>query len=240
MELIDFDEWIELAGSHGFLRRLLVSQWQQQIATHLHSLRTVQARLLALITRFRQQQARARLVRGMAQFLRTHLTWQPSDYAHRSVLADLFNQATPLAPAAAPDLARDSDQELLAELLTRLPRRREPAEVAPMAGPVPLVATPEVALLQRAVKQAAEAFFLHVADQGGAAVSALAWWRAHGEPFDPGIWLLQVLAEYEGLPRAQRHLLGLQTHSEPAGPYNQLELVRDYRLQLRVSAPAPS
>ncbi len=45
LEMIDFNEWIELAGSHGFLRRLLVSQWQQQMSEHHSSLRLVQERL---------------------------------------------------------------------------------------------------------------------------------------------------------------------------------------------------
>src|SRR5699024_8191220 len=69
LALIDFDEWIETTGGHGFLRRLLVSQWQHQTGQHLSSLRLVQDRLLELITRFRQQQASAKLVRGMAHFL---------------------------------------------------------------------------------------------------------------------------------------------------------------------------
>lgn len=238
LELIDFDEWIALVGSEGFLRRLLVSQWQRRIAQHLQSLRSVQERLTALILRFRKQQARARLVRGMAQFLRTHIAWQWPDYAHRSVLPEGANQATPLLPHAFPDLARASDQQVLIELLARLPRQQGPLAAAPVAEPVPTPMTPDVKLLQREVQQAAEAFFMDVADGRGTSISALDWWRERGEPFDAGIWLLQVLAEYEGLPRAQRAAFELQAQEEPASAYNRLYLVRDYHLKLCVGALA--
>lgn len=236
LKIINFDEWIELAGSHGFLRRLLVSQWQQQISTHYQSLRNAQQRLTTLMARFRQQRARARLVRGMAHYLRTHMNWQPTDHAHRSQLPELLNQAEPLAAPAFADLGRDSDQQELIALLARLPKHQNPGAPATTADPVATIETPSVALLQRKLKQAAEDFVLHVADQRGHAVSAMAWWHERGQPFDAGIWLLQILAEYEGLPSEQRQAFALQTVQEPASHHNQLYLVRDYVLKLNISA----
>ena len=70
LSLIDFDELIDLVGSDGALRKLLVSGLQQQLTQHFTSLREVQRRLVELMARFRQQQARSRLVAGMAGFLR--------------------------------------------------------------------------------------------------------------------------------------------------------------------------
>ena len=68
LELINFAELIAFAGSNGGLRHILVRQLQGQVSGHFSSLREVQSRLNELMARFRQQQARNLLVRGMLQF----------------------------------------------------------------------------------------------------------------------------------------------------------------------------
>ena len=60
LALIDFDELIELVGSDGSLRKLLISQLQNRLSHHYTSLREVQRRLIELMARFRKQQARSR------------------------------------------------------------------------------------------------------------------------------------------------------------------------------------
>mgnify|MGYP003704614141 CR=1 FL=1 len=70
LALIDFDELIELVGSDGSLRKLLISQLQNRLSHHYTSLREVQRRLIELMARFRKQQARSRLMTGMAAFMR--------------------------------------------------------------------------------------------------------------------------------------------------------------------------
>src|SRR5699024_10358612 len=236
LELIEFPEWIELAGSHGFLRRLLVSQWQNQVSHHYGSLRAVQDRLVQLITRFRQQQASTRLVRGMAQFLRTQTGYQPPAYAKRSEVPALFNRATPLRAPAHPEVKRNAHQALIVELFQRIPKRREQVELPDSAEAVEVMAMEAVAPLQQAVKQAAEAFFLHVVDASGQPVSALAYWREQAHDWPADIWLFQVLAEYDGLPRRQRRRFSLDPTEEAHSRCNQRMLIRDYMLRLE---PAP-
>src|SRR5699024_4782129 len=194
LELIDFGEWIELAGSHGFLRRLLVSQWQNQVSHHYSSLRQVQDRLVQLITRFRQQQASTRLVRGMVQFLRTQPNYQPPTYAQRSQVPPLLNIATSLRAPAHPEVQREAHQAEMIELFRRLPKRREQGALPASAAAVTMTETEAVAPLQQAVKQAAESFFLQVVDHGGDAVSAERRWQDNGHDRPADIWLLQVLA----------------------------------------------
>ena len=84
LALIDFDELIELVGSDGSLRKLLISQLQQQLSNHYTGLREVQRRLIGLMARFRKQQARSRLISGMAAFMREHPGFVPGNYARRS------------------------------------------------------------------------------------------------------------------------------------------------------------
>lgn len=239
LELIDFAEWIALAGSHGFLRRLLVSQWQNQVSHHYSSLRLVQDRLVQLITRFRQQQASTRLVRGMAQFLRTQTGYQPPAYAQRSEVPALLNIATPLGAPAYPEIERDAHQALMVELFQRLPKRREQVALPDSAQAVEQAEIEAIAPLQQAVKQAAEAFFLHVVDAAGEPVSALDYWHNQHHDWPADIWLFQVLAEHDGLPRRQRSRFRLVASEEPHSRYNELTLIRDYKVELaRLTAEA--
>ncbi len=98
LELINFAELIAFAGSNGGLRHILVRQLQGlKVSGHFSSLREVQSRLNELMARFRQQQARNLLVRGMLQFFQQQPHFQPSDYAQRSHVADLLHQSRTLA-----------------------------------------------------------------------------------------------------------------------------------------------
>lgn len=232
LQLIDFSEWIDLAGSHGFLRRLLVSQWQNQVSHHYSSLRLVQDRLVQLITRFREQQASARLVRGMAQFLRTQTGYQPPEYAKRSEVPPLLNMAKPLHAPAYPETERDSHQALMVALFARVPKRREQTVLPESADAVDTLEIEAVAPLQRAVKQAAEAFFLKAVDEAGQPLSAMDYWHEQSCQWPADIWLFQVLAEYDGLPAKQRAQFRLTATEEPQSRFNELTLVRDYDVAL--------
>lgn len=232
LQLIDFAEWIDLAGSHGFLRRLLVSQWQNQVSHHYSSLRLVQDRLVQLITRFRQQQATTRLVRGMAQFLRTQTGYQPPAYAQRSDVPALLNMATPLRLAAHAEVERDSHQTDIVSAFARIPKRREQAPLPESAAAVESTAIEAVAPLQKAVKQAAETFFLRVVDAAGEPQSALAYWQQGDYDWPADIWLFQILAEYDGLPVDQRRCFRLSPTEEAHSRFNELTLVRDYVVEL--------
>lgn len=233
LEMIDFNEWIDMAGSHGFLRRLLVSQWQQQMSEHHSSLRLVQARLVELITRFRQQQASAQMVRSVAKYLRTKVDHQWQPYSKRSQVPLLLNVAKPLAVASHPEITRHEHQTLVAELMAGLPRQLQEMPMLTAAAATQ-VETQRVELIHNQVKQAAEAFYLQVVEQAGKPQSALAYWQQQQHPWEADIWLFQVLSEYQGLPRQERSFFTLTSEEQNASTTNELRLVRDYHLALSV------
>lgn len=233
LEMIDFSEWIEMAGSHGFLRRLLVSQWQQQMSEHHSSLRLVQARLVELITRFRQQQASAQMVRSVVKYLRTKVDHQWQPYAKRSQVPVLLNVAKPLAVASHPDIARHEHQQIVAELMAGLPRQSQ-GVIIPTVAAATKIELQRVELIHHQVKQAAEAFYLQVVEQAGKPQSALVYWQQQQHPWDADIWLFQVLSEYQGLPLQERNFFTLTSEEQNASAMNELRLVRDYHLVLNV------
>ncbi|HLR17346.1 MAG TPA: hypothetical protein VK099_05680 [Alcanivoracaceae bacterium] len=233
LALIDFEEWIDVAGSHGFLRKLLVSQWQQQVSQHYSSLRVVLERLELLITRFREQQASAKLVRGMVHYLRTNTQYQPHAYHQRSQVPALFNVAAALPLVAHPQVERHADQEAMLALFAAMPKRREDSIELAAATAVQVAEQASVAPLQGEVKQAATAFYMRAVESNGEVLSAMDFWREEEHEWPADIWLFQVLSEYQGLPKSQQRYFYLAAQEEQASATNALRLVRDYHLNLR-------
>ncbi|WP_328717401.1 hypothetical protein VO226_06975 [Halomonas elongata] len=233
LALIDFDELIELVGSDGALRKLLISQLQRQLSQHYTSLREVQSRLTELMARFRQQQSRSRLVSGMAAFLREHPNFVPGNYARRSEVPELVNRATPLSAAAAPALDHEPDTRVLTELVHQLPTPvHKPQEVA-AARPAEVAEQSLVAARQQALKQDVESFYLTVIDHPDAAgISALAYLEESDMEWGEEIWLFQVIAEYQGLPRSEQRAFRLHQTESRASRFNDLRLIHDVTLQL--------
>ncbi|MCG5511465.1 hypothetical protein [Ectothiorhodospira lacustris] len=232
LALIDFDELIELVGSDGALRKLLVSGLQQQLTHHFTSLREVQRRLIELMARFRQQQSRSRLVAGMVGFLREHPNFVPGNYALRSEVPELINRAAPIMPAGAVALDHDADARLAAELLHRLPRPASRPEAVTAAGAAQLPEDTRVAARQQALKEDVEGFYLTVVDHDGEGLSALEYLQGSGLEWDEEIWLFQVISEYQGLPRSEQRAFRLRQVETQASPFNHLYLIHDVQLQL--------
>lgn len=236
LELIEFEELIELVGSDGALRKLLISQLQQRLSHHFNNLREVQRRLVELMARFRQQQARSRLVSGMAAFLREHQNFVPGNYARRSEVPALVNRATPLIAAAAPALDRHLDARLLTELLHRLPTPQHKPQAVAVAQPAEAHQDSMVAARQQALKQDVERFYLAVVDHEGEAPSALSYLEASDMAWDDEIWLFQVIAEFQGLPRREQRAFRLQQIESQASRFNQVRLIHDVSLQMALPA----
>ncbi len=233
LALIDFHELIELVGSDGTLRKVLVSQLQQQISQHYTSLREVQHRLIELMARFRHQQARSRLVSCMAAFLREHPGFTPGNYAQRSDVPRLFNRAAPMVAAGAAALDRTQDTPTLAALLSAIPTPSRPAELTTAARPAHAQEDAAVAARQQALKEDVETFYLDVVDAAPTQpVSALAYLEQSGLTWNAEIWLFEVIAEFQGLPRSEQQAFILDQEEKKASDYNDVRLIRDVSLQL--------
>lgn len=232
LELINFSELIGFAGSNGHLRHLLVRQLQGQVSVHFSSLREVQKRLNELMSRFRQQRARNLLVRGMLQFFEQKPNFKPSNYAQRSTVVDLINQAAALQPAVAIALDRHQDKQNMQQLLAQLPARAQVSAELPSAAQ-PLAWHDEATVLakRRALHEDVVSFYLSVLDQQRSQ-SALQYLNDSQLSWDPEIWLYQVIAEYQGLASSEQAAFRLHYDEQDEGPFNQLRVIRDVQLQL--------
>ncbi|MDP4530428.1 hypothetical protein Q3O59_15465 [Alkalimonas delamerensis] len=235
LDLLDFNELIELSEGNNHLRKLLVSQLQNQLSSHHSSLLEVQKRLVQLLAKFRQQQARSLLIANMAAFLRQHPKYQPADYPNRSELPALFNQATAIRPQAAIALDKASERAELAELVRALPRPNPivlPEQHS--ASFAELLADEEIAARQQALKTDVENFYLRVIDQGGK-LSALEYLAQQQLEWDSEIWLYQIIAEFQALPLEEKRMFRILREEAPASDVNALLLIRDIQITLKAA-----
>ncbi|KKO50197.1 hypothetical protein VT06_01695 [Arsukibacterium sp. MJ3] len=235
LDLLDFNELIELAEGNSHLRKLLVSQLQSQLSSHHSSLLEVQKRLLELLAKFRQQQSRSMLINNMAAFLRQHPKYQPADYPNRSELPLLFNQAAPIVPQAAIALDKASERQLLAELVRAIPKATSlPLPDQQSADFAIALQDEAIAARQQALKLDVENFYLRVIDSTSS-LSALEYLAEQQLNWDSEIWLYQIIAEHQGLPADEKQMFALLRDEAPASSMNQLLLIRDISLQLQTA-----
>ena len=235
-ELIDFNEMIELAQSNGALRKLLVSQLQVSISDHASSLLEVQKRLVELMARFRQQQERVQLIAGMSAFLKQHPNFKVGDYANRTKVPELVNQAKPIIANAAIGLDRSGDTEVLAELVREIPIEHQPLVEAQQSGvEFDLVDESLLQAREQALKEDVENFFIAILDTAlgeKRSLSALEYLHHKALDWDAEIWLFQVIAEFEGLASEFRRSFNLVKCTREPDPFNQVDIIYDLNLSV--------
>lgn len=233
--LLDFNELIELSEGNNHLRKLLVSQLQNQLSSHHSSLLEVQKRLVELLAKFRQQQARSLLIANMAAFLRQHPKYQPADYPNRSELPPLFNQAAAIVPQAAIALDKASERQILAELVRALPRHQAvQLSETPTASFAEQWQDEAIAARQQALKTDVENFYLRVIDHGGK-LSALDYLAQQQLEWDSEIWLYQIIAEYQALPLDEKQMFAIKREEAEASSTNGLLIISDISLALKAA-----
>lgn len=233
--LLDFNELIELSEGNNHLRKLLVSQLQNQLSSHHSSLLEVQKRLVELLAKFRQQQARSLLIANMAAFLRQHPKYQPADYPNRSELPPLFNQAAAIVPQAAIALDKASERQILAELVRAMPRHQAvQLSDTPAASFAEQWQDEAIAARQQALKTDVENFYLRVIDHGGK-LSALDYLAQQQLEWDSEIWLYQIIAEYQALPMDEKQMFAIKREEAEASSTNGLLIISDISLALKAA-----
>jgi hypothetical protein len=231
--IINFDDLIQLAGSDGALRKLLVSQLQARISEHSGSLLEVQKRLVLLIARFRQQQDRALLINRMAAFLRQHPNFQIGDYPNRSQVPAVINQAHGISAQAFIALERAQDSYTLAELARSVPREPEQASQSDKQTEGFVMAVQNlVATQQKQLAKDVEDFFIQVIENPEA-LSGVDYLAEQALPWEPEMWLFQIVAEYQGLPEQNKHSFMLEKDSAQKSRFNQLHIIQDVTVGMR-------
>lgn len=231
--IINFDDLIQLAGSDGALRKLLVSQLQARISEHSGSLLEVQKRLVLLMSRFRQQQDKALLINRMSAFLRQHPNFQLGDYPNRSQVPAVVNQAHGISAQAFIALDRPQDSYTLAELARAVPREPEHnSKSEKQTEGFTMALQNLVATEQKQLAKDVEEFFIQVIESPQA-LSGVDYLAEKDLPWEPEMWLFQIVAEYQGLPEQNKQSFLMEKDSAPKSRFNQLHIIQDVTVGMR-------
>jgi hypothetical protein len=89
-----------------------------------------------------------------------------------------------------------------------------------------------VATEQKQLAKDVEDFFIHVIESPQA-LSGVDYLAEQALPWEPEMWLFQIVAEYQGLPQQNKQCFMLEKDSAPQSPFNQLHIIRDVIVGMR-------
>ncbi|MFB1034227.1 MAG: hypothetical protein QMC38_02655, partial [Sinobacterium sp.] len=191
--------------------------------------------LVLLMARFRQQQGRALLINRMSAFLRQHPNFQVGDYPNRSQVPAVVNRARGISAQAFIALDRSQDGYALAELARAVPREPEqnPHSERKTEG-FTLAIQNLVATEQKQLAKDVEDFFIHVIESSYV-LSGVDYLAEKKLPWEPEMWLFQIVAEHQGLPQQNKQSFMLEKDSAQQSCFNQLHIIRDVTVSMRFS-----
>ena len=235
LAMFRFDELSQLAGSQRELRHLLVVKLQASFATSTQELSLVQSKLIELLGRFREFKGRTRLLKGFTLHMEQQPDFKPVNYASLSNVPRLFNLADRVIRPAAADVNNVEHEFELTALVNNLRSiNRLFAAQTERQKSAPLIVREEqaVQLADDSLKLEVEQYFCRVIDTGRT-LNALAYYQEHELPFDPEVWIYQVIGAYHGLPDQDKEYFAIETQGAPHEVFRGNFIIQDVELGLR-------
>ncbi len=189
---------MDMADPHESLQGLIDRQLIRGLPTHRQRLQDILDTLKTFLFQLRQIEARARLVRGFAFYLRQNPDYAPQDWCEREQIPAHWNRIQAMALHAHPDtLDRSAEKELVAiaqklrmDSEALLAKKRERG-----INGVSLVRPQPKRLEQPLYRLRLRQLFGLARSSPGQAVSALVYRNRHVLEIDASIWLSCVLSE---------------------------------------------
>ena len=235
LEMFRFDELSSIAGNNRELRHLLIVTLQHSFSRVTQELSIVQARLLALLGRFREFRGRTRLLKGFVLHMEQKPDFRPGNYYNLTQVPMLFNLADSLVKPAAVDVTRiehEQDLQYLVGTIKALNRNREMNQVERASQNIVVESQSEVVFGDDSLKQAVEAYFCEVIETGNR-VTALDYLVEKALPFDAEAWVYQVIGGYQALSIEEQTYFAIDTtgHNHPI--YDGNFIIENVELGLR-------
>jgi len=234
LECFQFDQLSQVAGNYSELRHLLVVTLQRRFAKAAQELSVVQARLLALLGRFREFQGRTRLLKGYLLHQEQHPDFAPRQYVSMTQPPSLFTQAPAILTEAKADVFNTEHENLLAIIAASVGANK--VRIKPKTNTAPqkfnLEEQASVTLAESKIKAAVEAYFEQVIDSGQT-LSALTYYDDSHLDFDKEVWLYQVIGEYEGLDNNDKAYFALEWEGKTDPVFTGNYYIEDILLGLR-------
>ncbi|MCW8091451.1 phosphoenolpyruvate carboxylase [Alteromonas sp. ASW11-130] len=235
LEMFRFEELSELAGNNRELRHLLIVTLQHSFSKVTQELSIVQARLLALLGRFREFRGRTRLLKGFMLHMEQKPDFTPGNYTKLTNVPLLFNQAGSLIAPAAVDVKRvehESDLQQLVGTIKALNRSHQQEQPERAAQKINVEEQSAVVFEEDKLKQAVEGYFCDVISTGKR-ITALEYLTENDLDFDAEAWIYQVIGGYQGLTLEEQTYFAIDTTGDSHPIYSGNYIIEDVELGLR-------
>lgn len=235
LEMFQFDELSQIAGSHRELRQLMVVTLQTSFAKCTQELSLVQARLLDLLGRFREFKGRTRLLKGFMLHMEQKPNFAPTNYATLSNVPMLFNQAKRIIKPAVVDVNNVEHEHDLLQIVGKIKainHLRNEAVQERQSNTVVVEDQDTIEFDDDTIQREVEAYFCQVIDSGQS-LSALDYHEQHTLKYNQEVWIYQVIGGYQGLPDTERDYFDIETQGEFHPIYDGNFIIKDVELGLR-------
>jgi hypothetical protein len=189
---------MDMADPHESLQALIDCHLIRALPSHRQRLQDILDTLKTFLFQLRQIEARARLVRGFAFFLKQNPDYAPQEWCEREQIPAHWNRIAGMDLRGHPDtLDRSLEPELIAisqklrlDSEALLAKRKERG-LNSVSLAKPQARRVEPPLYRRRIRQ----LFEQALQSPGHTISALAYRSRQGVEIDPPIWLSCVLSE---------------------------------------------
>ncbi|MDN3652585.1 phosphoenolpyruvate carboxylase [Thalassotalea ponticola] len=235
LEMFQFNELADLAGSNRELRRLLVVQLQKSHTEIGQELSVAQAKLIDLLGKFRQYLHRSQLLKGFVLHHQQKPDYRLNDYGALHNIPELFNQAKVIMQPASVDVNNIEHEHAFTDIVNRIKqvrhsrsenqqqRQAQNFEVTDIEG---------IDLEDDGLKQSVEQYFVHIIDCA-APISALEYHHQHGLEFDQEVWVYAVINGFTGLSEDEQDFFEIDSFGRPDPIFTGNFIIEDVSLGLR-------
>ncbi|MGR9046668.1 MAG: hypothetical protein ACU83N_15370 [Gammaproteobacteria bacterium] len=236
VNLNDCYEWLSWPAIPTELSRKII-RFIDQYKSIVERLSSIVDRMKTLLFTLRLQEQTANRTRAMAQYLRQHPEWSPSDWGMEADVPPLLQRGPGLKLQPGINTANPLLQADFADIVQELRRQSKP--VAPQSRdgaqtPLDTQAPETIEYDQDLYERHIESLFARALEQPGGKISALHYWREQNLAVKPGLWLDMVFAQYCCLPARMRRAIALELQGESLVGFNGNHIIDEIQLQRMV------
>lgn len=234
LEMFQFDELADIAGSSRELRRLLVVHLQRCHSEISQELSIAQSKLIDLLGKFREYLHRSQLLKGFVLHCQQKPDYQVKNYAELNTVPALFNQAQAILKPASIDVNNIEHERLFADIVSHLKQVRHSKGNKNERGSQSFNVNDieQVDIESDELKLTVEQYFCQVIDSGNR-LSALEFHQQHELDLDQEEWIYGVINGFQGLSLEEQDFFEVGTSGHVHPLFNGNYIIEDVELGLR-------
>lgn len=235
LEMFQFDDLADIAGSSRELRRLLVVQLQRSHSEISQELSIAQSKLIDLLGKFREYLDRSQLLKGFVLHHQQQPDYQVKDYSAKHQVPALFNQAKVIIKPASIDVNNLEHERLFASVIAHIKQVRHNDggnKDSRKSQGFDVNDIESIDIASNAIKVAVENYFCQIIDSGQQ-MSALEYHQQQNLEIESEEWVYGVINGFQGLNSEEQDFFAIDAIGHIHPLFNGNYIIEDVSLGLR-------